>query len=367
MTQAIHSLCGKRPRKREKRATPPAQPYRAGDPLIVTSPGTKTVCRIRYTIVMDISQANRHTPVPLTILSGFLGAGKTSLLNHILRSDHGLRVAVLVNDFGAINIDAALVEQVQDGTISLRNGCICCSIRGDLLAAVGGLLARAEPPEYMLIECSGVADPVAVARTFTLPELRGRVHLDSMIALVDAEQVHLRDEYQDLIADQIAAADIVVLNKIDLASANLRAGLRAWIELIAPNARLIEAVHGQIPLALVLGVGSYATRDERKTPERAHNAEFATWSYSAERPFGFAALRQALSGLPTTIFRAKGVLWLAEEPARRVVLQLVGSRISISPAEPWGTETPRSQLALIGAPESVDQEALETLFAGCLW
>jgi G3E family GTPase len=320
-------------------------------------------------------------PTPLTILTGFLGAGKTSLLNYILRSDHGLRVAVLVNDFGAINVDAQLVVGVQDDTISLTNGCICCSIRGDLLAAVLKLLQRPDPPEYMLIECSGIADPVAVAQTFLLPQLRRRIQLESIITVVDAEHVHERDEYQDLITDQIAAADIVLLNKIDLASPNLRAGLREWIYTLVPQARIIETTYGEAPLELVLGVGHYQLTTDHQSPVAAHrllatdhqplrddrqSLRFETWSYESDKPFVFQRLRHALEHLPTDVFRAKGVLWVAEAGGRRVVAQLVGRRVSLSPAEPWGRELPRSQLVFIGSPGAVDVSNLRATLDACL-
>ena len=302
------------------------------------------------------------SPIPLTILTGFLGAGKTTLLNQILRGEHGLRVAVLVNDFGAINIDAALIDHVRDATISLRNGCICCSIRSDLLAAVLGLLRREQPPEYIIIECSGVADPIEVARTFNLPELRPWVQLDSMIALIDAEQVHTHEEYQDLIADQIAAADIVILNKIDLASANLRNGLRAWVGAIAPAARVIEASYGHVALELLLGVGRYAHTLAHHSADRQHGDMFATWSFTTERPFAFKPLRAMLANLPTTIIRAKGTLWVAEQPDRRLVLQLVGQRLSLSVDTLWSGAPRRSDLVLIGAVGNIDPVQLDAAF-----
>ena len=128
---------------------------------------------------------------PITVLTGFLGAGKTTLLNRILNGNHGLRVAVLVNDFGSINIDADLVVGIENNgdVISLANGCVCCSIRDDLLDAVTQVLARPEQPEYVVLEASGVADPVGIAVTFTDAGLRDRIRLDSITCVVDAEQV----------------------------------------------------------------------------------------------------------------------------------------------------------------------------------
>ena len=318
--------------------------------------------------------------IPVTILTGFLGAGKTTLLNHLLMGDHGLRVAVMVNDFGAVNIDAQLVvgEEGED-TVNLANGCICCTIRDDLRQAVWGLIERAEPPEYIVIEASGVSVPAGVAHTFTETKLQQQTRIDGILTVVDAEQIRdIPVENEVLAIDQIGMADIVVLNKVDLVSEAELAQVRSWIAQIAPRSRIFPTTQSDVPLQLVLGIGLY---DPTRLLERpAHDVHvhgdvdgehdhhhhhddhaqlFETWSYREERPFSLPALQKAVNDLPTSIYRAKGVLHLHEAPAVRCVLQVVGKRATITLEEPWGNEPPRTQFVVIGQAGVMDKASLK--------
>ena len=198
--------------------------------------------------------------MPITILTGFLGAGKTTLLNRILTGNHGLRVGVLVNDFGSINIDAELVVGVEGNMISLANGCVCCQIRDDLVESVVALLARPESIEYILLEASGVADPAGIFVTFNDPNLRDRIRLDSVTCVVDADQVFAHPEYPPLMElklRQVGFADMLILNKVDLAGPEQVAKVRAWLDEHFNRLRIVETNYCEVPYEILLGVGRF--------------------------------------------------------------------------------------------------------------
>jgi len=273
--------------------------------------------------------------LPVTVIGGYLGAGKTTLVNQLLRQAGGRRLAVLVNDFGELAIDADLIEAEDGEVLSLAGGCICCSFGSDLMAALMKLPARRPPPDHVLIEASGVALPGSVAASIGL--LAG-FSLDGVIVVADSETVRARaaDRYlADTIERQLDAADLIVLNKSDLADAATLESLRGWLATKAPRARVIEAARAQVPLELVLGV-----RFERSTaPLRAQlvsgrialpaEARYERIELRVDQLVDAGALAAALTDPALGVLRAKGLL--RDREGSWVVLQLVGARPEVSP------------------------------------
>lgn len=316
----------------------------------------------------------------VTLIAGFLGSGKTTLLNRILTADHGLRIAVLVNDFGEVNVDSELIVSIEGETMSLINGCICCNVREDLTEAMGALLKRDEPPEHIVIEASGVSDPGAIARTFVMMEMASVVRLDGIVTVIDGEAfAELSGQNERLARKQLSVADVVLLNKADVAQPEQLTALRGEIAERVPRARVIECVEADAPLELVLGAGQFdparlAERDEdvhvhgADTPEHEHadhSTVFDTWTYRTARPLDTAELRHAAAMLPAGVFRAKGIAYLAERPDRPAVLHVTGKRARLSFLESWKGRRRGTEIVFIGAPGSVDSGDLQQRLDAC--
>lgn len=309
--------------------------------------------------------------IPVTIVTGFLGAGKTSLLNHLITSGHGRRLAVLVNDFGVVNIDAALISHSDGEVISLENGCICCSLSDGLLAAVVRLLHQSQPPDHIIIETSGVSDPIEVARTFSDPELQPYAPLDGVVAVVDAELgTTLEGEMLNLARCQIAAADVAILNKIDIIDREQRELAKNWINKLAPTARLLEVTHGRAPLELLLGndriskltasqfENSLNNSDEHHLEHNHDEPPFDCFTYQSYEPLSLQRLHALLSSLPKTVFRVKGILNLLEKPKHRCILQATGRRAAIEVGQLWADQQPITQIVFIGSRGGLDEEEI---------
>jgi G3E family GTPase len=306
--------------------------------------------------------------VSLTLLAGFLGAGKTTLLNAIVRAEHGARVGVIVNDFGDIDIDAELVARADGETITFKNGCICCTIRDELLLTLFRLLHRPDRPDYVIVECSGISDPVAVLKGFEEARLFEIVRIDSVVAVVDTEHlatIEFRDE--PLLLHQIVCADLVVLNKADLVDAPTLAAVEARIRSTVPDVRVVPAERGRVPYDLVLGVGRFdpakLLEHDVHDHEHAHDDEWVRWSFHTHGDLALDRLRGALEELPIGIYRAKGIVAFRGE-ARRIVVHVVGKRVELDYGEPWGDVPRESKIVAVG--RDFEPHALTEAFERCV-
>lgn len=289
--------------------------------------------------------------IPVTIIGGYLGAGKTTLINHMLRHANGLRIAVMVNDFGALPIDADLIEGAQDGLISLAGGCVCCAFGDNLSGAVADLVARDPQPEHIVIETSGVALPGATMANLSL--MQG-IRPEGSVVLVDAEtiQKQARDKYVgDTVQRQIADAGVLVVTKSDLAPPERLEEVAIWLTKVAPSAGVVTAINGNVPNDVLLG--ALTPRPSSQAQSDAH-AKFETLVIRPA-PTDPETLAMTLAENDKGIVRAKGFFTGADGAV--FLLQIVGKRWNIEPSQ----RQDASGVVCIGLKDQLNRDALMKL------
>jgi len=305
------------------------------------------------------------TPVPVTTIGGYLGAGKTTLVNGLLAGDHGLRIGVLVNDFGAISIDEKLIVSRDDDVVTLANGCACCSVAGDLAVALDRFAGRADRYEQIVIEASGVADPGRIAALAGSPGLsRG-----ATVVVADAATVRARarDKFVGpLVRRQLSAADLVVLTKIDLADPTGLEQARTFAAAQAPGARLIEVLQGRVDAGHLFAGGTSRRRGlPACTSAEADPASalFDSHHWSSDAPVDIEALRAVVAGLPEGVVRVKGIL--AMRSGGHVALHRAGEVVSLDPLD-GAPDTTGAEVVVIGRAGALDRTQLDGAFRACL-
>lgn len=302
--------------------------------------------------------------IPVTIVGGFLGAGKTTLVNHILSGDHGERCLVMVNDFGQINIDSLLIKARSENVVSLENGCICCTVQNDMVAQLSDLLSNTDEvlPDRIVIETSGLSDPAKVVQAIQYPQLRHHLRADAVVILVDADQFgDLEGDLQRVAQDQIASADVIVLNKTDLAdSADIERFHRDWS---FPGLRIVRAEQAEVSFDVLFGLPGEPKGETAHGHDSDGHSGFSSWSWSGPAHFSAKHLRAALKALPSDVFRGKGIVLTGDAEIPAYTFHLVGQRVEFARVDHKGQIPGQSSLVFIGRRQVMTDETFELLLS----
>ena len=313
--------------------------------------------------------------IPVTILTGFLGAGKTTLLNRILTEQHGLKIAVIENEFGEVGIDHELVINADEELFEMNNGCICCTVRGDLIRILGNLMKRKDKFDHILIETTGLADPGPVVQTFFVDEqMKEKLFVNGVVTLVDAKHILQHIDENDEAAEQIAFADVLLLNKCDLVGEDDLVGLENRIRDVNALAVIHRTTRADIDIAKVMDVGGFnLDRAMEVNPHflesghHHHHSHISSVGIESPGDCDGKKLNDWLSKLVqeqgADIFRMKGV-FAVKNQTDRVIFQGVHMLIDAANGGPWGERPRKNSLVFIG--RHLDREALNAGFRSCL-
>jgi G3E family GTPase len=320
--------------------------------------------------------SDTRAPVPFTVLTGYLGAGKTTLLNRILTENHGRKFAVVINEFGELGVDNDLVVDADEEVFEMNNGCICCTVRGDLIRILSGLMKRREKFDGIIVETTGLADPAPVAQTFFVDEdVKRATKLDSIVTVVDAKHLSQRLKDSREAEEQIAFADLVLLNKMDLVTEQEAAAVEAKIRAINPWAELIRSTRSAVPVERVIGRDAFSLeRILAREPEflsgedaHEHDSEVNSVSFEVSRPIDpekfNAWMTELLANKGQDLLRTKGILAYPDED-RRFAFQAVHMIADGDFISPWREGEPRtSKIVFIG--RDLNRPALRRGFEAC--
>jgi G3E family GTPase len=320
----------------------------------------------------------RDTRIPATVVTGFLGSGKTTLINRILREQHGRKIAVIVNEFGAISIDGQLVIHDEDAQlVEFNNGCLCCTVRGDLVETLGRLQDRAEKLDGILIETTGLADPAPVASTFfAADEVKAGIRLDAFVTVVDAVNIETNLAQSNEAMEQVAFSDIILINKMDLVSSEQIDKIERRIRTLNPMAKIFHTVNSEIDLAAILDVGAFDLVQKLDVDpeflgdhEHEHDPAIGSFVLEESRPVDINRLMSWMSATAQErgddLYRTKGIFY-AKGFEERLVFQSVRMLTTLRRDRLWQPDEPRvTQFVVIG--KNIDRAVFAAGLADCVF